>query len=84
MPQQVTGILLELIFTLFCYKIHCNIFRLDLKLSVLFSQYNLDFRGLSSRSGVSGSPFREEDGGGAGSGGEGGKLGSGSGTDPSI
>jgi len=47
-------------------------------------QYNLDFRGLSSRGGVSGSPFREEDGSGAGAGGEGGKLGSGSGTDPSI
>ncbi|KDR21554.1 alpha-catulin isoform X2 [Zootermopsis nevadensis] len=48
------------------------------------TKYNLDFRGLSSRSGVSGSPFREEDGSGVGPGGEGGKLGSGSGTDPSI
>jgi hypothetical protein len=48
------------------------------------TKYNLDFRGLSSRGGMSGSPFREEDGTGGGAGGEGGKLGSGSGTDPSI
>ncbi|XP_069678069.1 alpha-catulin isoform X1 [Periplaneta americana] len=48
------------------------------------TKYNLDFRGLSSRGGASGSPFREEDGSGAGAGGEGGKLGGGSGTDPSI
>ncbi|PSN52400.1 Alpha-catulin [Blattella germanica] len=42
------------------------------------TKYNLDFRGLSSRGGASGSPFRDEDGSGAGAGGEGGKLGGGS------
>ncbi|XP_067001929.2 alpha-catulin [Anabrus simplex] len=47
------------------------------------TKYNLDFRGLSSR-GASGSPFREEDGSGAGAGGEGGKLGGAPGSDPSI
>ncbi|XP_063225043.1 alpha-catulin isoform X1 [Bacillus rossius redtenbacheri] len=47
------------------------------------NKYNLDFRGLTSR-GASGSPFREEDGGGAGAGGDGGKLGGAPGSDPSI
>ncbi|KAK7872269.1 hypothetical protein R5R35_012118 [Gryllus longicercus] len=50
---------------------------------VCATKYNLDFRGLSSR-GTSGSPFREEDGSGAGAGGDGGKLGGAPGSDPSI
>ncbi|XP_049816325.1 alpha-catulin [Schistocerca nitens] len=50
---------------------------------VCATKYNLDFRGLSSR-GTSGSPFRDEDGTGAGAGGEGGKMGGAPGSDPSI
>lgn len=47
-----------------------------------FPQYNLDFQGLSTRSGAFGD--RGEDGSGAGSGGEGGKLSGGSGSDGSM
>lgn len=45
-------------------------------------QYNLDFRGLSTRSG--GGNMRDDEGSGAGPGGEGGKLGGGAGSDGSI
>lgn len=47
-----------------------------------YPQYNLDFQGLSTRSGAFGD--RGEDGSGAGSGGEGGKMSGGSGSDGSM
>ncbi|XP_075214953.1 alpha-catenin related [Lycorma delicatula] len=50
---------------------------------VCATKYNLDFRGLSSR-GSSGGGLREDEGSGSGAGGEGGKMGGGAGSDPSI
>ncbi|XP_046661153.1 alpha-catulin isoform X2 [Homalodisca vitripennis] len=50
---------------------------------VCATKYNLDFRGLSTR-GSGGGSLRDDEGSGAGAGGEGGKLGGGAGSDPSI